>query len=157
MGLFLPSGNDGVRAWHLQGHWSCLRRRIWRCALTPWPHPGHSLFPDLRGGRRRWKVGFCQVPAQKKASQRLSGAVRGWAGAWFGAQWLPHPCRGKRVSKAQPWTLPAPDVPGTAFTQHFYLKDIWSKLNIAKIKLVTGFFSAYAHTKSFHLEVIAVI
>lgn len=58
---------------------------------------------------------------------------------------------------AQPWTLPIPDVPGTAFTQCFYLKDIWNKLNIAKIKLVAGFFSTYAHTKSFHLEVIAVI
>lgn len=97
------------------------------------------------------------IPPGPCPEESLSEAVRSWAGTWFGAQWLPNPLQREGGVWAQPWTLPIPDVPGTAFTQCFYLKDIWNKLNIAKIKLVAGFFSTYAHTKSFHLEVIAMI
>lgn len=152
MGGFLPRGNNGIRAWHLQGFWARLRRRMWRCSLTSWPHPGHSL----AGGKEEEEAGKLGS-ARSLSSQRLSGAVRIWAGTWFGIQWLPHPCRGKEVSKPNPGRSLLQMSKKLLLPNVSILKDIWNKLSIAKTKLVTGFFSTHAHTKSFHLEVIAGI
>lgn len=69
---------------------------------SPWSYP----VSRFEGRKKKMESVILSGPSPEETSEKLPGAVRSWAGTWFGDQQLPHPCRGKGMSKPNPGRSP---------------------------------------------------